>query len=55
MTPQKVNNHTAKDKTDNEGVETSTSELKRMMIRTINELNTGINKSMKSKRIQINS
>jgi hypothetical protein len=38
----KVNNHTTKDVMDSEGVETSISVLKRMMIRMINELKEDI-------------
>jgi hypothetical protein len=46
MNLPKVNNHTTKDLMDSKGDEISVSELKRMIIRTINEMKEDVQKQV---------
>jgi hypothetical protein len=46
MNLPKVNNHTTKDLMDSKGDEISVSELKRMIIRTINEMKEDMQKQV---------
>jgi hypothetical protein len=46
MTPQKVNNHTIEGLTESEQDESSDAEVRRMMIRMLNELKEDVQKQL---------